>query len=63
MNHSITIDPYFKEAYYNKGFICYNLKQYDEAIESFNKVIEIDPEFYAAFNCIVIIKSNFLCFS
>ena len=39
---AIKKDPSFREAYYNRGVVCYFLKKYEEAIKDFNKVIEMD---------------------
>lgn len=36
------IDPKYKHAWYNKGISSYILEQYEEAIESFEKALDID---------------------
>jgi len=38
------------EIYMNKGQALHSQKKYDEAIESFNKAIELDPSNFDAFN-------------
>ena len=45
---AIEINPYYHEAYNNKGLAHYGLKEYDKAIESYKKVIEIKPDDYGA---------------
>ncbi|MBW9220732.1 tetratricopeptide repeat protein, partial [Methanothermococcus sp. SCGC AD-155-M21] len=38
------IDPKYVYAWNNKGDALYNLGKYNEAIECFNKALEIDPD-------------------
>ncbi len=39
---AIKKNPSFLEAYYNRGVVLYFLKEYEEAIKDFNRVIEMD---------------------
>lgn len=47
-SRAIQSDPYFKEAYFNRGNAYYRFNKLNEAIEDFNKAIEIDPNFAGA---------------
>ena len=40
------INPNYAEIHNNKGNALKNLELYDEAIASYNKVIEINPDYY-----------------
>ena len=46
---AIKIDPEFKEAYFNRGIVKHDLKDYKGALTDFTKVIELDPEDTAAY--------------
>ena len=37
-------DPKSRDLWYGRGQIFYNLKNYDESIASFKKVVELDPK-------------------
>ena len=37
------IDPDFTEAWYAKGVALHNMMRYDEAIQSYNRALAIDP--------------------
>lgn len=41
-NMAIDLDPGYLEAYKNKGDCYMNLKKYKEAIECYNKIIELN---------------------
>ncbi|WIH87267.1 tetratricopeptide repeat protein [Brachyspira pilosicoli] len=45
-------------AYYNIGIVKNNLKQYEEAIKDFNKVIELNDSYSEAYNNRGVSKSN-----
>ncbi|MFY1110365.1 MAG: tetratricopeptide repeat protein [Methanosarcinaceae archaeon] len=45
------MDPLNIEAWYQRGIIFYRVKKYYEAINSLNKVIDIDFQHEKAFNC------------
>ena len=38
------------KAWYNKGLALDNLNKYDEAIKAFDKAIEINPKYSAAWD-------------
>ena len=40
----IQLDPQFAYAHYNQGNIYLQLKQYDQAIESYSHAIETNPQ-------------------
>ncbi len=43
------LNPRQQHAWYNKGYILYDQRDYTQAAECFSKAIEIDPEFGAAY--------------
>ncbi len=43
-NKVIEINPQDADAYNNRGYVYYNLKEYDKAIKDYNKAIEINPQ-------------------
>ena len=45
----ITIDPNSTDAYFNKGLVYANQKNFDEAIKCFEKVIELAPDYPYAY--------------
>jgi len=45
----ITIDKDCTDAYFNKGLVYANQKNYDDAITCFEKVIELSPEYPYAY--------------
>lgn len=49
LNRTIELAPDFSFAYYNKGNVLYNLKNYNECLITFNKAISIDPDFAEAY--------------
>ena len=44
LSDAISLNPENELAYLNRGDAYYNLKQYEKAIEDYNKTIELDPE-------------------
>ena len=42
-DESIEINPYYENAYINRGLSKRNLKDYYGAISDYNKALEIDP--------------------
>ena len=44
------IKPDYDNAWYNRGLALYNLKQYEEAIASFDQSLKIKPDYYEAWN-------------
>jgi len=50
-DNALNINPQSTEAWYNKGMFYQNNEMYNEAMETYNSIIEIDPNFkYAYFN-------------
>ncbi len=49
-NKAIEINPQYAYAYNNRGWVYYNLKEYDKAIKDYNKALEIDPKVPSASN-------------
>ena len=45
----IALESNCKEAYFNKGLVFANDKNYDEAIKCFEKVVEIAPDYHYAY--------------
>lgn len=43
------LDPRLIHAWFNKGYILYNQRDYSQASECFTKAIELDPDFGAAY--------------
>lgn len=43
LNHILNIDSINVEALNNKGFLYYNLKMYDLAISSYERLLEVQP--------------------
>ncbi|MDE6740863.1 MAG: tetratricopeptide repeat protein, partial [Muribaculaceae bacterium] len=43
------LDPRLIHAWFNKGYILYNQRDYSQAAECFTKAIELDPDFGAAY--------------
>jgi len=43
------LDPGLAKAYYNRGSAYDDLKQYNRAIQEFDKAIELDPGFAEAY--------------
>jgi len=41
-----------KQEYLNEGFMCFAKREYDKAKESFEKAIEIDENFEAAYSAL-----------
>lgn len=45
----ITLNPNYKEAYYNRGLSCTALTQYKRAINDFLKAVELDKDYIFAY--------------
>ena len=43
--HTIFLDPKFTEGYHYLGLLCFSQGDYDGAIEQWNQILEIDPNF------------------
>ena len=41
---SLKLNPFFKEALFNLGGICYNIKDYEKASEYFKEFCKLEPE-------------------
>lgn len=50
--------PRLERLHFNLGYACSQLKQYDKAIEAFQKTIEINPQCSEAYFNIDVIKRN-----
>jgi len=48
-NKALELDPQHTSAYYNRGFLNFELEQYSQAIDDYNKVIEFNPYYAAAY--------------
>jgi tetratricopeptide (TPR) repeat protein len=46
----LEIDPKYFNAWYSKGIVIAQLGKYNEAVECFDKALEIDPQFVDALN-------------
>lgn len=57
-SEAIKIDPEFKEAYFNRGLVKHDLRQYKGAIADFTKAIELDPYDTAAYCFRGILKND-----
>ena len=40
---ALALSPHLKEAHHLLGFCCFKLEEYQQAVECFEKVIELDP--------------------
>lgn len=49
-NKAIEKDPSYGRAYYTRGFIYYDLKKYEESIESFTEALKYDPDIHETYN-------------
>lgn len=43
--HAIYLDPKFTEGYHYLGLLCFSQGDYDGAIEQWNQILEIEPDF------------------
>ena len=43
LNNVIKAHPRYSTAYLNQGTVLYSIKRYQEALESFNKALDLDP--------------------
>jgi len=48
-NEAIRINPYYADAYNNRGVVYYNRGQYQHAIEDYSKAIRIKPNYTNAY--------------
>ena len=44
------MDPNFSEAYYHKGLLLFELKEYKKSYNTFKQFVEVDPSDEAYFN-------------
>ena len=49
-NTAIRLDQYFVDAHYNLGSVLYRMYRFPEAIQQFEKVVEMDPNNAKALN-------------
>ncbi len=49
-DRSISLDPYFRDAYLNRGTAFEKIGKFDKAIENFDKAIALSPSYEAHFN-------------
>jgi len=47
---AIELDPKLPVAYNNRGFVYWNLNDYDRAIADYCRAIEVDPKYGMAYN-------------
>ncbi|MDD1742443.1 MAG: tetratricopeptide repeat protein [Methanotrichaceae archaeon] len=45
LDRTLEIEPNAYDIWYDKGYVLYYQKKYDEAIQATDKAIEINPEF------------------
>ncbi|XP_024098591.1 tetratricopeptide repeat protein 32 isoform X2 [Pongo pygmaeus] len=45
---AIEVQPNFEVPYYNRGLILYRLGYFDDALEDFKKVLDLNPGFQDA---------------
>ena len=45
LNYAIFLDPKFLEAYFNLGYLYYLQKEHDMAIEQWEKILSIEPDY------------------
>lgn len=50
-NNAIDLNPYYADAYSNRGFVHEELDHLQEAIQDYSKAVEIDPKDSHTFNC------------
>ena len=50
-NMAIDLDPGYLEAYKNKGDCLVNLKKYEDALECYNKILKLNPNYLEEINC------------
>jgi tetratricopeptide (TPR) repeat protein len=50
INSALTLNPNFVEGLFSRGFILQSLGCYDQAINDFTKIIEIDSNHYFSYN-------------
>ena len=43
--YAIYLNPKFSEAYYSLGFLYFSKEDYGGAIEQWNKILELEPDF------------------
>ena len=49
-NKSIELNPYYVDAFNNRGVVKYELENYKSAIDDYNKAIELDSNYSMAYN-------------
>lgn len=60
LNKSIELDPKFLDALYYKAVVLKKLKDYNGAIETLDKVLEIDPQAVYSKALRILIKQKYL---
>ena len=48
-NKAIELDPFYSDAYNNRGAVYSDLKKYELAIADYNQAIKLDPSFSEAY--------------
>jgi len=48
-NRCLRINPNLAEAYHNRGYTWWKLKEYDRAMADFNKALELNPQYASAY--------------
>ena len=49
LNTAMNLNPYYAEAYFNKGLIMENAGKYEEAVSYYSKAISINPDYVKAY--------------
>ena len=49
LDKAISLNPEFKEAYFNRGIARLNLKEYEKAFDDFGQVLDLDRSFASAY--------------
>lgn len=50
INQALTVKPDYLDALWVKGLICYDLREYAIAVDSYTKIIDIEPTNFEAYN-------------
>jgi len=49
LNTAMSLNPYYAEAYFNKGLLMENVGKYEEAVSYYSKAISINPDYVRAY--------------